>query len=392
MKSLNMRKIIASVIAFAVAGTISCSGAVNNYKVTGTKAPKDGATVHLIDRLSGSSINSTVVSKGSFEMKGKADKDAFLTVKVDGVEWDFLFFNDGKPVKISVADKTVSGSALNSRLSEWAVRNAAEYDKYYSFIESFMSLSGEEQEAGMEEFMPQYQARIKAYGEFYLDMIEKNKDSLIPVAFIEHFPSVISAANEWDKAKGDRVFNELLASGSPCAKHPYVLDFKRRMDAADAQRREAGAKRREAAAQAQSLVGRKFLDLEELDRDGKPHKLSEYVGKGRWVLVDFWAAWCNPCKVEMPNVVAAYRKYHDKGFDIVGLSLDNDRDEWIRAIREWDMPWIHLSDLKYWQSVAIQTYSVTGIPDNLLIDPEGTIVARGLRGAQLEAVLSRIFE
>ena len=294
-------------------------------------------------------------------------------------------------MRLNVADKTVSGSALNSRLSECALKNAAEYDRYYSFIESFMALPAEEQEAKMGDFMPQYQARIKAYGEFYLDMIEKNKDSLIPVAFIEHFPSVISAANEWDKAKGDKVFNELLASGSPCAKHPYVLDFKRRMEAADAQRAEAEARRREAAAQAQSLVGQKFRDLEELDRDGKPHKLSEYVGKGRWVLVDFWAAWCNPCKVEMPNVVAAYRKYHDKGFDVVGLSLDNDRDEWIRAIREWDMPWIHLSDLKYWQSVAIQTYSVTGIPDNLLIDPEGTIVARGLRGEQLEAVLARIF-
>ena len=386
-----MKKLIALILAFAVAGTVVCFGAAVSYKVTGTNAPKDGVTVHLVDMLSGASINSAVVSRGGFEMKGKAEKDAFLSVKVDGVEWEFLFFNDGKPVRLNVADKTVSGSALNSRLSECALKNAAEYDRYYSFIESFMALPAEEQEAKMEDFMPQYQARIKAYGEFYLDMIEKNKDSLIPVAFIEHFPSVISAANEWDKAKGDKVFNELLASGSPCAKHPYVLDFKRRMEAADAQRAEAEARRREAAAQAQSLVGQKFRDLEELDRDGKPHKLSEYVGKGRWVLVDFWAAWCNPCKVEMPNVVAAYRKYHDKGFDVVGLSLDNDRDEWIRAIREWDMPWIHLSDLKYWQSVAIQTYSVTGIPDNLLIDPEGTIVARGLRGEQLEAVLARIF-
>ena len=141
-----------------------------------------------------------------------------------------------------------------------------------------------------------------------------------------------------------------------------------------------------------SFVGEKFRDLEEADKDGTMHKLSEYVGKGKWVLVDFWASWCGPCKAEMPNVVAAYKKYHDKGFDIVGLSFDREKDPWIRAIREWDMPWIHLSDLKYWDTVARQVYGVNAIPDNLLIDPEGTIVARGLRGAALEARLAEIFK
>lgn len=94
----------------------------------------------------------------------------------------------------------------------------------------------------------------------------------------------------------------------------------------------------------------------------------------------------------MPNVVAAYEKYHGKGFEIVGLSFDKDKDEWVNAIKEWGMPWIQLSDLKYWETVAAGVYSVTGIPDNLLIDPEGTIIARGLRGEELEAKLSEIFQ
>ena len=141
-----------------------------------------------------------------------------------------------------------------------------------------------------------------------------------------------------------------------------------------------------------ALFGQKFLDLEEPDQNGKMHKLSEYVGKGNWVLVDFWASWCNPCKAEMPNVVAAYKKYHAKGFEIVGLSFDRDKEAWVKAIKDWDMPWIHLSDLKYWQSIAAQTYTVTGIPDNLLISPDGTIVARGLRGRALEAKLAEIFK
>ena len=141
-----------------------------------------------------------------------------------------------------------------------------------------------------------------------------------------------------------------------------------------------------------ALFGQKYLDLEEPDQNGKMHKLSEYVGKGNWVLVDFWASWCNPCKAEMPNVVAAYKKYHAKGFEIVGLSFDRDKEAWVKAIKDWDMPWIHLSDLKYWQSIAAQTYTVTGIPDNLLISPDGTIVARGLRGRALETKLAEIFK
>ena len=139
------------------------------------------------------------------------------------------------------------------------------------------------------------------------------------------------------------------------------------------------------------LIGKRFVDLREADPNGKYHRLSKYVGKGKWVLVDFWASWCGPCRREMPNVVAAYNKYHDKGFEIVGLSFDVNKDAWVKAIESWDMPWIHLSDLKGWQSEAGRIYGINGIPDNILINPDGIIVARNLRGSELEERLSDIF-
>ena len=129
-----------------------------------------------------------------------------------------------------------------------------------------------------------------------------------------------------------------------------------------------------------------------MTEERKTHKLSEYVGKGRWTFVDFWASWCGPCRREMPNVVAAYEKFHGKGLDIVGVSLDGQRAPWVEAIEKLKMPWVHLSDLKGKESLVEMVYNVNAIPDNLLIDPKGKIVARELYEEDLHAKLAEIFE
>lgn len=139
------------------------------------------------------------------------------------------------------------------------------------------------------------------------------------------------------------------------------------------------------------VQAQRFTDITENDMNGRPHKLSQYVGRGNYVLIDFWASWCGSCMEEMPNVKRNYEKYRKKGFRVVGLSLDVDEYRWKQAVRNYGLDWIHLSDLKGWKSKAARTYGIHSIPSSILVDPKGRIIAYNLLGDELGYRLSRIY-
>ena len=141
-----------------------------------------------------------------------------------------------------------------------------------------------------------------------------------------------------------------------------------------------------------NAVGQPFLEINLPDVNGNALPLSSVVGEGKWVLIDFWASWCGPCMGEVPYLVDAYGKYHDKGFEIYGVSLDSEKEPWLKAIEDNQMYWIHVSDIKYWQCEAAATYGVNAIPSNFLIGPDGKIAAKNLRGEALEEKLAEILD
>ncbi len=138
-----------------------------------------------------------------------------------------------------------------------------------------------------------------------------------------------------------------------------------------------------------TAIGSPAMDFTQNDVNGKPVSLSSY--KGKYVLLDFWASWCGPCRAENPNVVKAYKKYHEKGFEILAVSLDDKKDKWLEAIAKDGLTWTHVSDLKGWKNVVAQMYNIRAVPSNLLLDKDGNIMAKDLRAEELDKKLGEIF-
>ncbi|MCR9173283.1 MAG: AhpC/TSA family protein [bacterium] len=335
-------------------------------------ADADSIYLYPITGEKSSPIKGTKFKKnGDFEIKTKVPSADYYSLRFGSSKVDLILREDseikvyGDGAKIDQFCNIV-GSDESAKMNEFT-REKDAWVTYVDSVNQVISADPSQQNSLRGEFQQkqqQYQTIVRAF-------IQANQNS----AALYAIQSIIDPNVDFEGY--ENITKQLMAgfSESPTVQAEYskMEKLKKEMLAKDP-----------------LAPGKMAPDFTEAMPDGEMLSLSDL--RGNVVLLDFWASWCGPCRRENPNVVALYEKYKDKGFTVMSVSLDKDKDKWLKAIENDNLSWPnHVSDLQFWQSKAAKLYGVSGIPFTVLIDKEGKIIRTKLRGPQLEEELSRIF-
>lgn len=369
MKKLSFLFLVSMVVMFAACTKPHSN---DNFNIQLTLAGADGDTIFMKQRIDGEMV--------TFDSVAFVENKAQLWGSVNLPEFFYLTFSNNKgniPVFVEQGNLAIVGDY--SDLENVTITGSKTQDDLILFniasdiFDNQMNLLGQQYGQARQMGDTVQMAEIEAS---YMEFETKKSDFITKYVF-DHPEQIVSAfvilnnSYQYELPMLDSIvsaFDPVISQSVYVKKlQDYVATLKR------------------------SAVGQPFIDFTMDDIDGNPVMLSSVVGKN-YVLVDFWASWCSPCRAENPNVVAAFEKYHDKGFDVYGVSFDKDHDGWIKAIADDQLTWSQVSDLKYWNCAAGKLYGIQSIPQNVLISPDGIIIAKNLRGQDLNDKLVELFD
>ncbi len=338
--------------------------------VTGNISGMDTGRIEFLYPLGDSSQTDTVqVTSGKFTYETELKEPVNMIFRVAGTRGEEVaFFADPGKITVTGYKDSMWASKVKGGVTQTLFLQADEsFKAIMKPAENFgQAYSAAEQTQNVNEMMrirSDYDKLVDSLKSSAKSFVFKNRNNILAAYF------GLVYLNEPGK---EALMNEIYDTLTPAVKKSYF-----------------GTKLGElVSAAGKTAIGNMAPDFSQNDPSGKPITLSSL--RGQYVMIDFWASWCGPCRQENPNIVKAYNAYKDKGFTILGVSLDQDKAAWEKAIADDKLTWQQVSDLKYWENAVARTYNIQSIPASLLLDKEGKIIAKDLRGEALEAKLKEL--